>query len=217
MADDAGGDVLMDVTEQTTVPEPSSSLFRHIDEETFPRTQAPTELGIPAISTEDDMQQDSHASSGSSGGLSSDVSSMDEDQYIDDNVPITPPNGPHHFVQVMIPPRPKLRELPYSTSQTGLVYDVRMRFHTEIVSYDEMANDFHPEDPRRIHEIYMKLKDAGLVVDRLEEKSEEMKRQDKFKLWHIETRAATPAEICAVHTREHYQWVKGLTSEFPSS
>lgn len=210
MADDAGKDVVMQATEEASVVEPSSSLFRHVDEDTFPKAQPSLDLGVPVTSTEDDMQQDSHdTSSGSSGPLSSTTSSMDED-ILDETFPYTPPNGAQTF-QIVIPPGPKLKALPYSTSQSGLVYDVRMRFHTEIVSYEEVANDFHPEDPRRIHEIYMELKDAGLVADELADETPETIEEDRFKLWRIQTREATWEEISAVHTRNHYDWVKGLT------
>ncbi|CAD0112743.1 unnamed protein product [Aureobasidium uvarum] len=73
--------------------------------------------------------------------------------------------------------------LPYSTSQTGLVYDVRMRFHVEV--RPEVNQGVHPEDPRRIYAIYKELVDAGLVDD-------------------------PNTEVCAVHTERHYDWVISL-------
>ena len=45
-----------------------------------------------------------------------------------------------------MPTKPKLPQLPYATSQTGLVYDVRMRFHVEVMS--EANQGMHPEDPQ---------------------------------------------------------------------
>ncbi|KAG9653006.1 hypothetical protein KCU69_g16701, partial [Aureobasidium melanogenum] len=52
------------------------------------------------------------------------------------------------FRQEVIPlPQKGMAHLPYSTSQTGLVYDVRMRFHVEV--RPEVNQGVHPEDPRR--------------------------------------------------------------------
>jgi len=59
--------------------------------------------------------------------------------------------------------KPALEQLPYSTSQTGLVYDVRIRFNVEV--RPEVNQGVHPEDPRRIYAIYKELVDAGLVDD----------------------------------------------------
>jgi hypothetical protein len=62
-------------------------------------------------------------------------------------------------VEVLLTPPPD-PVLPYSSSRTGLVYDPRMRYHTEIGANED---DIHPEDPRRIFEIFNELKNAGLV------------------------------------------------------
>lgn len=40
------------------------------------------------------------------------------------------------------PRPPKFKALPYATSQTGLVYDVRMRFHVELIATED---DIHPK------------------------------------------------------------------------
>lgn len=96
----------------------------------------------------------------------------------------------------------QMPHLPYVTSQSGLVYDVRMRFHVEIEQ--DADQGVHPEDPRRIWSIYKELVDAGLVDDpNTIELSEHV-------LGRIPARFATEEEICAVHTKRHYDWVVAL-------
>lgn len=94
--------------------------------------------------------------------------------------------------------------LPYSTSQTGLVYDVRMRFHVEV--QPEQNNGVHPEDPRRIYAIYQELVDAGLVDDPASPGSSTL----EYVLGRIPARFATKEEICAVHSERLYEWVLEL-------
>ncbi len=79
---------------------------------------------------------------------------------------------------------------------TGLCYDVRMRFHSEL---QPRKDNVHPEDPRRIFAIYKDLCDAGLVEDPM---TPGPLRQDL--LLRIPARQATEAEICLVHTKSHY-------------
>lgn len=93
----------------------------------------------------------------------------------------------------------KLSQLPYVTSQTGLVYDVRMRFHVEVKP--EANQGVHPEDPRRIYSIYKELVDAGLVDD------PGSPGLSPYVLGRIAARFATRDEICAVHTKEHYDFI----------
>ncbi|KAF2092952.1 hypothetical protein NA57DRAFT_49412, partial [Rhizodiscina lignyota] len=141
----------------------------------------------------------------SNSDASSELSSIGDDSPVPyDKFDTTAPDG-NTSVQVVIP-QPKTLALPYSSNQSGLVYDVRMRFHTELIHYDKIGNDYHPEDPRRTHEIFTELSKAGLVVDELADPSPE----DHYKLWRIRAREATPAEICLVHTSEHYGWAEGL-------
>ncbi|KAJ9665365.1 Histone deacetylase hda1 [Coniosporium apollinis] len=109
-------------------------------------------------------------------------------------------------VQVVIP-HPKFRPLPYSSTQSGLVYDPRMRFHMEPISSMSDMDDIHPEDPRRIFEIYEELVQAGLVDD-----PRARSATPEYQLWRIPARHATPAEICLVHDREHVKWVASLES-----
>ncbi|KAB2569649.1 Histone deacetylase HDA1 [Lasiodiplodia theobromae] len=100
-------------------------------------------------------------------------------------------------------PKPKYERLPYSSLRSGLVYDVRMRFHTEPLDAMLSEDDIHPEDPRRIMEIFNELAEAGLV----ETPTHHVPDPD-FSLWRINARAATEEEVCLVHTRDHYARVK---------
>jgi histone deacetylase 6 len=115
-------------------------------------------------------------------------------------------------VEVLLTPPPD-PVLPYSSSRTGLVYDPRMRFHTELGATED---DIHPEDPRRIYEIYRELVLAGLVET---DTSNSVTDSDdsgssvcypRQRLLRINSRLASAAEICLVHTQAHYEWVEGL-------
>lgn len=88
--------------------------------------------------------------------------------------------------------------------QTGLVYDVRMRFHVEPIPRDQ---DMHPEDPRRIYEVYNEILQAGLVDD-----SEDTPSAESHVLRRIPARYATQAEILTVHTQNSYDFVMDLES-----
>lgn len=103
------------------------------------------------------------------------------------------------------PKTSKSTVLPYSTSSTGLVYDVRMRFHVEV--RPEQNHGVHPEDPRRIFAIYRELIDAGLV----EELPTSTSPSSQQILGRVPVRLATKEEICAVHSEAHYEWVIGLS------
>jgi histone deacetylase 6 len=108
-----------------------------------------------------------------------------------------------HSVEVMS--LPITENLPYASRRTGLVYDPRMRFHTELeIDEDE---EIHPEDPRRIYEIYNDLVQAGLVVTEGQEVDERIK---PYKLIRIPAREAEAGEICLVHSRRHYDWMTTL-------
>ncbi|THW43041.1 histone deacetylase HdaA [Aureobasidium pullulans] len=98
--------------------------------------------------------------------------------------------------------KPALEQLPYSTSQTGLVYDVRMRFHVEV--RPEVNQGVHPEDPRRIYAIYKELVDAGLVDD------PSTVSLAPSVLARIPTRFVTKQEVCAVHSERHWEFVISL-------
>lgn len=106
-------------------------------------------------------------------------------------------------------PRPaKFQSLPYASAQTGLVYDVRMRFHVEPVPLED---DIHPEDPRRIHAIFESFVDAGLAW---KEGSEDPSLN--YYMARIDTRKVTKQEVCLVHTEKHWDWVQSLRTKLPS-
>ncbi|KAE9971766.1 hypothetical protein EG328_005384 [Venturia inaequalis] len=111
---------------------------------------------------------------------------------------------PGKFLGVVIP-KPASAALPYASSRTGVVYDARMRFHTEKDTEEE--EDIHPEDPRRIYEIYKALQDADLF-DNDEENSG--KEERPFKLWRIAARFADPSEITLVHSHDHFRFMETL-------
>jgi histone deacetylase 6 len=100
-----------------------------------------------------------------------------------------------------IPRPPKFKPLPYATAQTGLVYDVRMRFHVEI---NPTEVDVHPEDPRRIHHIFDALVQAGLVWQPGYEGPTD------FCMGRIPTREVTKEEVMLVHTERHWEWIQTL-------
>ena len=91
---------------------------------------------------------------------------------------------------------------------TGLCYDVRMRYHCEL-DPPKQRLDFHPEDPRRIFCIYNELCKAGLVDDK-----DNLKNEDGVSilvpkpLMRVFARSATPAEICLIHDKKHYDFIK---------
>ena len=102
------------------------------------------------------------------------------------------------------PRPPKFKSLPYATSQTGLVYDVRMRFHVELIAKED---DIHPEDPRRIHAIFESFVDAGLAW---KEGSDEPSLD--FFMGRIDARKVTKEEVCLVHTEKHWYWIQSLST-----
>ncbi|EME47335.1 histone deacetylase hda1-like protein [Dothistroma septosporum NZE10] len=96
----------------------------------------------------------------------------------------------------------KFKNLPYATSQTGLVYDVRMRFHVEA---EPVEDDMHPEDPRRIHAIYEAFVNAGLAW-----REGQSGPSSDYYMGRIDARMVTREEVCRVHTVEHFNWVQSL-------
>lgn len=111
-------------------------------------------------------------------------------------------NGAAEKRIVVVPP--KKPELFYSPLKTGLVYDVRMRYHAKIfTSYFEYI-DPHPEDPRRIYRIYKKLAEAGLIQDASLSGAEELGDL----MVKIPIREASAAEILEVHTAEHLRFIE---------
>ena len=92
------------------------------------------------------------------------------------------------------------RGLPISKLPTGLCYDERMRYHSEISATS--GENVHPEDPRRIYYIYKELCEAGLVDD------PRIPPLVDVPLFRIDAREATRDECLLVHTENHYDFVK---------
>ncbi|CAG86506.2 DEHA2C16918p [Debaryomyces hansenii CBS767] len=103
---------------------------------------------------------------------------------------------------IVVPPtKPQLF---YSPLKTGLVYDVRMRYHAKIfTSYFEYI-DPHPEDPRRIYRIYKKLAEAGLIQDSSLSGIDEIGPL----MVKIPIREASAEEILEVHSEEHLRFIE---------
>lgn len=134
--------------------------------------------------------------------IESDSASVSEESS-DEATDITTPKYRQRAMVVIDAPKPKSEKLPYSSRRSGLVYDVRMRFHTEPLDAMLSEDDIHPEDPRRIMEIFNELAEAGLV-----ETPSHHPADPDFSLWRINARPATEEEICLVHTRDHYSRVR---------
>ena len=103
---------------------------------------------------------------------------------------------------------PQRPALPLSQLPTGLCYDPRMRFHTELDPPKDKA-DFHPEDPRRILWIYRTLCEAGLVDDPVLSLKPLVLNPCKM----IPVRHAVRSEILKVHFEEQFEFLKGTASK----
>jgi histone deacetylase 6 len=91
---------------------------------------------------------------------------------------------------------------------TGCCYDDRMKLH---MNADFSPNTHHPEDPRRIHEIFKAFKKVGLVYTGPEAELPRIMRECPTRyMWRIPARAATRQEICLAHSTEHFEWVERL-------
>ena len=106
---------------------------------------------------------------------------------------------------------PIKHQLQVAMLPTGLCYDVRMRFHCEIMPLNS-TEDHHPEEPRRIFAIFQELCKAGLVDDPMSTRP--LVPQPLFR---ISARNASQEEIGTVHDARHYDFVKSLTSKLPFS
>ncbi|KAI5787096.1 histone deacetylase Clr3 [Geopyxis carbonaria] len=97
--------------------------------------------------------------------------------------------------------------LPTSSKKTGLCYDVRMRYHATVDT-----TDMHPEDPRRIFEIYKALCVEGLVDDK---EFSGVKKKDDL-MHRIDAREVTREEATLVHSEKHWEFLQdteGSTTE----
>lgn len=98
---------------------------------------------------------------------------------------------------------------PYNSSlPTGLCYDVRMRYHCEL-DPPKQRFDYHPEDPRRIFKIYKELCIAGLVKDALLNTGTVIPKP----LVNIPARDVTPGEVCLVHDKKHFDFMRSTSSK----
>ena len=104
-------------------------------------------------------------------------------------------------------PERQLDKRPLRLLRTGLCYDARMRFHTELEPGKDRS-DYHPEDPRRIYFIYLTLCQAGLVEDDMT-----IPPLVQNPVHRILARQATKAEICLVHNQSHFEWLKSTAGE----
>lgn len=103
---------------------------------------------------------------------------------------------------VVVPPA--LPQLFYTPLKTGLVYDVRMRYHAKIFTLYFEYIDPHPEDPRRIYRIYKKLAEAGLINDTSLSGIDNIGNL----MIKIPIREATAEEILQVHSLKHLQYIQ---------
>lgn len=93
---------------------------------------------------------------------------------------------------------------------TGVCYDDRMKLHMNV---DWSPHDHHPEDPRRIEEIFNAFKEHGLVYMGPHKDLAKILRDMPNKyMYRIAARDATRDEICTAHHPRHYDWVESLAS-----
>lgn len=102
---------------------------------------------------------------------------------------------------VLVPYRPP--DLHYIPLKTGVVYDVRMRYHSRLNTKADEYLDPHPEDPRRTFRIYKSIAEAGLLTD------ETLQGGDKLGdlMLKLPSRQATTSELLLVHTRPHLDFI----------
>ncbi|PHH52325.1 Histone deacetylase clr3 [Ceratocystis fimbriata CBS 114723] len=94
---------------------------------------------------------------------------------------------------------------------TGCCYDDRMKLH---VNADWSPHPHHPEDPRRIEEIFNTFKKNGLIYTGPPERLPEILRDNPTRyMWRIPAREARQDEILLAHQPAHYAFVKSLTSK----
>jgi hypothetical protein len=105
----------------------------------------------------------------------------------------------------MVPDQPSL---PYSSLPTGVCYDSRMRFHTELDPSKDRS-EYHPEDPRRIFWIFRTLCEAGLVWNKTLTKGPLVKQP----LLMLPSRTASKEEVLRVHDEAHWDFLKSTASK----
>ena len=91
---------------------------------------------------------------------------------------------------------------------TGVCYDVRMKMH---MNADFSPGAHHPEDPRRVHEIFEAFKRTGLIYTGPEEDAARILKEVPTRyMWRIPVRMATREEICLAHSADHLAWVEKI-------
>lgn len=102
---------------------------------------------------------------------------------------------------VLVPSHPP--DLHYIQLKTGVVYDVRMRYHSRLNTKADEYLDPHPEDPRRTFRIYKSIAEAGLLTD------ETLQGGDKLGdlMLKLPSRKATTSELLLVHTQPHLDFI----------
>lgn len=102
-----------------------------------------------------------------------------------------------------------LSELP-----TGYCYDVRMRYHAELEPPTD-RRDYHPEDPKRIYEIYRELCVAGLILDEtIADLLGDVPTVSR-PLVRIEVRDVDESEVELVHDLRHWALMSQTPSNIP--
>lgn len=92
------------------------------------------------------------------------------------------------------------KALPISSLKTGLCYDTRMMFHEQINEED------HPEQPKRIFSIYSALVGAGFVEDE--------GLTGSFKdgiMKRIDAREVTEKEALLAHSKGHWDYISSTS------
>lgn len=180
-------------------PEPASDIQSRESSSGTELVPAPM-LVKPAVDGTPEYEEENH--SGTNGTAEPVVKQEldEENEKVKSNGIKRQKTEPSHSLVVVPHKKPNLF---YSPLKTGVVYDVRMRYHAKIfTSYFEYI-DPHPEDPRRIYRIYKKLAEAGLIQDTSLSGSEEIGPL----MVKIPIREATAAEILEVHTKDHLKFI----------
>lgn len=103
------------------------------------------------------------------------------------------------------PSRARAKAMSTLSRRTGVCYDTRMRSHFNLAAYDD-----HPEDPRRVKEIFESLVRAGLIYD-----ANSVGSHPEDLLHRILVRKASSSEICLVHTIPHYDFIHATKGTVP--
>ncbi|KAF9420195.1 Histone deacetylase hda1 [Podila epigama] len=144
----------------------------HGSHSTMSDVPSATSLSTDQIS----LKPESHVSEGSTGSRSP----MMQQRQFNDATPSGEDSPSNSTAATGLQSQPEF--INGRSTRTGYVYDVRMRFHSNVHGEDD-----HPEDPRRIWRIYDALKTAH-CTDRMVK---------------IVSREATVEELSLVHTQDH--------------